>query len=122
MKSQSRLEIVQGDTAGIWKVSHIISAPGVKPVVRADLSVVAYGCTIKAIKADGSEAVAERTVTARSEDNFFFLAALLPAETATVPPGEITVGLQLSNAALTPPLRKELHRRVLVHPSINANT
>lgn len=122
MKSQSRLEIVQGDTAGIWKVSHIVSAPGEKPVVRADLSVGGYVCSIKAINADLTDAVAERAVVTLSDDNFYFLAALFPAETATVDPGEIKVGLQLSNLTLTPPLRVERHRRVLVEPNINANS
>ncbi len=122
MKSQSRLDAVQGDTVGIWKVSHITSAPGVKPVVRATLSGGVYSCTIRAVYADGTVAVAERAVTALSDDNFYFLAALLPSEMATVNVGPITVGIQLVNAALTPPLRKERHYPVMVHPSINANT
>lgn len=125
VKSQSRLEIVQGDTAGIWKLGHVISAPGVKPKVYADLSNPDYSCSIKALRdEDGSVAVAERAVTQRTPDNFHFLCALLPAETALAgcAPGDITVGLQLSNPALIPPLRRELHRGVRIHANINANT
>lgn len=122
MKLQSKLEIVQGDTAGIWKISHIISAPRVTPVVRANLSAPGYSCSIRAINdSDGSQAVAERAVTVLSDDNFYFLAALFPAETASITPGMITVGLQLSNPTLTPPLRKERQRKVWVQPNINSN-
>lgn len=121
MKSQSMLEIVAGDTAGIWKVSHVTSEPGARPVVRADLS-AGYACTIKAVDAAGATVVAERAVSVLSSDDLYFLAALNPAETDTIPPGDVTVAIQLSNPSLVPPLRKERHFPLRVHPNINANT
>lgn len=119
MKLQYPLNIIAGDTAGIWTVSHRTSALS-EPIVRADLS-VGYSCMIKAVNAAGATVVPERSVTDRSPDNQYFLAALTPAETAVIPVGEITVAIQLTNLSLTPPLRKETHHQIQILANINSN-
>lgn len=121
MKSQSVLDIKQGDTAGIWRVGHVLSDPGVAPKVYADLT-TGYSCKIRAVyEADGTEAVAERAVSDLDADNTHFLAALLPAETASLNVGKVIVAVQLQNLSLTPPLRAERHYEVNVFESLAAN-
>lgn len=120
MSLQFPLEIIAGDTAGIWSVSHRTSALN-QPIVRADLS-TGYSCVIKAVNSAGVAVVPERAVLDLSEDNQYFLAALTPSETATLAPGKVTVAIQLTNLSLTPPLRKETHHELLISASINSNT
>lgn len=110
MQSGSRAECYAGDTSDVWEVGFVTSAPGVRPVVLADLT-EGFTCRI-AVK----DSAIAREVTVRTADDLRFRAWLTPAETAQLGPGEWTVGIELRNPALVPPLVKEVHRKLWIHP------
>ena len=108
MSSGTRAECYAGDTSDVWELGFVTSEPGVKPVTLADLD-GNFTCKI-AVK--GSTVA--RAVTVKTGDNQRFRAWLTPAETAQLGAGEWTVGIELRNPTLVPPLVKEVHRTLWI--------
>ena len=108
MTSGSLAELYAGDTSDVWEVGFVASLPGVKPVVLADLD-NNFSCRI-AVK--GS--VIARAVTVKNAGNTRFRAWLTPAETAQLGPGDWTVGIEIRNPTLIPPLVREVQRRLRI--------
>lgn len=79
-----------------------------------DLS-VNYTCTISVPTA--SPAIS-RAVTARSSDDFRFLAQLTPAETLTMAVGTHQVAIEVNDTTATPPFRVETHLRIKIEMQV----
>lgn len=110
MSSGTRAECYAGDTSPVWELAFRASAEGVKPVVLADLD-GNFSCRIAV---PGSPGVAPRAVTVKTADNLRFRAWLTPDETAGLGPGEWTVGIEIRNPTLVPPLVQEIHRTLWI--------
>lgn len=110
MLSQSVVDLYAGDTSDVWELGFVASAPGVKPVVLADLD-ANFSCRI-AVR--GTVLVSPRPVIVKNADNTRFRAWLTPAETLALGPGEWVVGIELRNPTLIPPLVKEVQRKIRI--------
>ena len=110
MHSQSVTELYAGDTSDVWELGFVTSAPGTKPVVRADLD-PNFSCQIAV---QGTVLVAARPVTVKTADNTRFRAWLTPAETRALGAGEWVIGIELRNPTLVPPLVKEVQRKIRI--------
>lgn len=97
---------VIGDNTPIWEVGFQTSLDGVTPVVMATLDGT-YSCRIGV-----QGTTIDREITVKTGDNKYFRAWLTPAETATLS-GIVTVGIQISNASLVPPL--VLEQQIVLH-------
>ena len=102
--------IYAGDTSPIWEVGIITSAPGETPITRADLD-IEYECWIAV---PGASPAIYREVTTKNDENDRFRAWLTPAETAQLGKGVHTVGIEIRNSTLTPPLIRETHVQVVI--------
>lgn len=112
MRSQSVAELYAGDTSDVWELGFRTSPAGVKPVILADLD-NNFTCRIAVLE---TTAVAARDVTVKNAANDRFRAWLTPAETRALGPGDWTVGIELRNPTLIPPLVQEVQRRIRIYP------
>lgn len=106
--------IFAGDTGDVWEIGLVTSAPGVTPRELADLD-NNFSCRLVVAEA---EPPIDRAVTAKDNANTRFLAWLTPAETLALGEGTWTVGLELSNPTLAPPLVRETHVVVRIEPGL----
>lgn len=107
-------EVIAGNTVGVWYVGHDIAADGA-PEELAELG-EDYSCWL----ALGGTEIA-REVTDKNDAGTAFLAYLTPTESAALTPGAVyTVGIELRNAAYTPPLVIETQRRIRVKAGVVA--
>jgi hypothetical protein len=108
---REEIDVFRGDLSDIKNVR-----PGIDgyPTTLPGTAV----CKIKVIDQDGTEVVAERTVTDKMTDtdgNERFVAAILPSETTsiTLPTGEAshdyTWIIEIADTNTTPPFNKEHH-------------
>lgn len=110
MGNATLAELYAGDTSDVWELGFVTSAAGVKPVVLADLD-PSFTCRIAVL--DAAPAI-NRAVTIKNGANTRFRVWLTPAETAALGEGDWTVGIELSNATLSPPLVQEVQRRIRI--------
>lgn len=106
------LSILKGDDAGPWLFKHLLSDGTYADVTGPD-----YVCKIKC------ESV-ERTVTETAQDtngNNGFLIYLTPTETDGLGVGDYTLAMQMENASLTPPMRREKHITIAIRSDIVSN-
>ena len=104
-----------GDGSPIWEVGFRSSADGVIPEVIETLD-GSYACRIAV-----SGIAIDRAVISKTADSKYFRAWLEPAETLGLT-GIKTVGIQISNAAMTPPLILEHQITVNFTPGVVPNT
>ena len=102
--------IYQGDTGPIMKPRPSVLDDGV--TLDAD-----WHCYINVIDSSGTEVVPKREVTDKTADNLRWIAALLPAETATIPVSNDfhTMVIEVVNATTIPPFNVEKHYSIAVH-------
>lgn len=101
-------EIYAGDTSDVWEVGFVTSAPGALPIELAALD-GNFSCRIAVMGSDIA-----RAVTGKNQAANRFRAYLTPAETEALGPGDWTVGIELRNPTLDPPLVQEVHRRIRI--------
>lgn len=106
-----------GDTSCVWEVGFITSLQGVLPIVLANLD-GNFFCQLEVRDSKGNTTSVARNVTTKTVDNKRFTVWLTPAETAALGAGDWIVGIELRNATLTPPLVKELHKRVCLQGQV----
>ena len=99
-----------GDTSDIWEVGFILSEPDNLATLDEDFS-----CRIAVLEAPD---FAARAVPDKNAENTRFRAWLTPEETFALGPGVWTVGIEISNPAMSPPLVKEVHRRIRIEPQV----
>ena len=108
MSEVYRETVFAGDTTKAWEIGLVTSAPGINPPLMAQLD-GAFTCRLVVAGADPAIA---RVVVTKNLANTRFIAWLTPAETLSLGKGTWTVGIELRNAALVPPLVQE--KRVVV--------
>jgi hypothetical protein len=114
MTTFSRVEIYVGDTSPVWEIGFVISLPGARPVVLAELD-SNFSCRIAVENA--SPAIL-REVTAKNEASERFRAWLTPEETLALGAGDWTVGIELRNSTLSPPLVQEVQGVVRIRSQV----
>ena len=100
--------IYAGDGSDVWEVGHRLTETD----ELADLD-ENYSCRIGIME---SESFAARPVTDKNSGNTRFRASLTPAETLALGVGVWTVGIEISNPTTSPPLVKEVHRKIHIRP------
>ncbi len=97
------IECIVGDTSDIIELGVQTSERGRRPVVLVAMD-ANFSCKIAV---PGAAPPINRAVTDKTVDNFYFRGWLTPTETLAIGPGDFLLGMQISNAALTPPMVKE---------------
>lgn len=110
-------EISAGDTSGVWDIGYVTSIEGESPIVLASLD-SNFSCHLTVYRA--SPAIT-REITSKNPQNNRFRAWLTPAETLQMGRGTWTIGLEIRNPTLTPPLVKETHISIRVVKPIVLN-
>lgn len=105
------LSIYKGDTAGPWNVG-VTGDDGALVNISAP-----WTCKIKV-----AGTAIDRAVTDRTVDNLRFIAALTPAETATLDIGIYVVAIEIENTTTVPPLRREHHIVLTVEKHVVGST
>lgn len=116
MTTSAPSTIYAGDTSPVWELG-LLDDAGELVALDGDFS-----CAIAVVEgpaaSDGAEPLLQREVTARNEAGTRFLAWLTPDETAALGPGLKTVGIELRNPELDPPLVQEVHLRLRIRPQV----
>ena len=113
MTDQSKQTLFAGDTSDVWEIGLVTSAEGA-PVVLAALD-GNFSCRLVVV---GAVPPIARAVPDKNAGNTRFLAWLTPAETLALGKGTWQVAFELRNAALQPPLVREIHDVVRIAPGL----
>lgn len=107
------IECYLGDTTDILELGVQTSKKNVPPITVATLD-ANYSCKIAV---DGAAPPINRAVTLKTADNLYFRGWLTPAETQAIGVGDHILGMQISNATVSPPLVKEKQWTLRILPS-----